>query len=600
MKTLRILTMAMIAFTLVFTSCERDDDFISDNSDLPDDTGTTDNGETGNLDQFFGNAVNRSFFGQVVDENNTGISGAQVKVGGQMVSTDDNGVFSLENASVNEQFAYLRVTATGYVTSGRALRPSEGANRVKMMLLSADVVATVTSGVSETVQLGNGSSVVLSGDYIDANGNPYSGTVDVILDFLDPASENLDALMPGMLYAETASGEEAYLETYGMISVELRDASGNELNIDPSSPAELRFPLDPALQGVAPSTIPLWSFDDQLGYWIEDGEAVLQGNEYVGQVSHFSFWNCDAPFPVVDFCVTIEDTNGNPLSNTTVQISTPNTPFPRSGITDENGEVCGKVAEGQVLTIFVTDLCGNVVFSTMVGPFTSAAIVGPLQFDPANSSTAQQIVGSLQDCSMNDVANGYVILEYAGVSFFEPVTNGDFEFNLISCPASDSFSFIGVDSANQQTSGEISGVFTAPTTLLGAIPTCTAVTEFIEWTVDGTSRFLTTPLSAGVDADFLFINGNAGGNFFGLVATDTVLGTYTHNFQGGQGDMTMSMGDTLFQDDADFSQPFDIIFELNALGAIGDFIDITFSGTFTDTGGNLKSVNGSLHVERDN
>lgn len=591
--------MAMIAFTLVFTSCERDDDLTTDNPDLPDDTGIIDDGETGNLDQFFGNAANRSFFGQVVDENNIGISGASVKVGGQTISTDDNGIFSVENASVNEQFAYLRVTAPGYVTSGRAVRPSEGINRVKMMLLSADVAATVSSGVPETVQLGNGTSVALSGDYIDENGDPYNGTVDVILDFLDPASQDLDAVMPGMLYAEDASGEEAYLETFGMISVELRDASGNELNIDPSNPAELRFPLDPALQGVAPSTIPLWSFDDELGYWIEEGEAVLQGNEYVGQVSHFSFWNCDAPFPVVDFCVTIQDTNGNPLSGTIIQISTPNTPFPRSGVTDDNGEACGKVAQGEVLTIFVTDLCGNIVYSTTAGPFTSAANVGPLQFSPGGSSTAQQVVGSLQDCSMNDVTNGYVVLEYAGTTFYEPVTNGDFEFNIISCPASDAFSFVGIDSDNQQTSGEISGVFTPPTTSLGAIPTCTAVTEYIEWTVDGTQRFLTTPLNGGVDADQIFIDGNTGDYYFSLSATDTDLGTYTHGFQGVPGDMTMFLGETLFQDDADFNEAFDITFELNGLGAIGDYIDITFTGTFTDTNGTIKNVDGSLHVERD-
>lgn len=599
MKTLRIFTTLMIACTLVFTSCEREDDFLPDNSDLPDDTGVIDDGETGNLDQFFGNIANRDFFGQVVDENNIGISGATVLVGGQTISTDDNGIFSVQNTSVNEQFAYLKVTASGYVTSGRALRPSEGLNRVKIMLLSADVAATVNSGVPETVQLGNGTSVALSGDYIDQDGNPYSGSVDVILDFLDPASEDLDALMPGMLYAEDASGDEAYLETYGMVSVELRDANGNELNINPNSPAEIRFPLDPALQSVAPTTIPLWSFDDTLGYWIEEGEAVLQGSEYVGQVAHFSFWNCDAPFPVVDFCVIIQDVNGNPLTGTTIQISTPNTPYPRSGVTDENGEACGKVAEGEVLTIFVTDLCGNVVYSTTAGPFNSAANVGPLQFTPTGTSTEQQVVGSLQDCAMNDVTNGYVILEYAGSTFYEPVTNGDFEFNLISCPASDAFSFIGIDSDNMQTSGEISGVFTPPTTSLGAIPACTAVNEYIEWTVDATQRFITSPINAGVDGDQLYINGNTADYYFFLSATDTDLGTYTHALQGVPGDMTMFLGETLFQDDADFNQPFDITFEFNGYGPVGDYIDITFTGTFTDTSGTLKAVTGSLHVERD-
>lgn len=600
MKTLRILTTALLVCILVFTSCERDDDFTQDNPDIPDDTGVVDDTETGNLDQFFGAEITRSFFGQVVDENNVGINDALVKVGGSMVTTDSNGIFSMENATVNESFGYLRVTAPGYVTGGRAVRPSDGVNRVKVMLLSADVTATVTSGVAETVQLGNGTSVSLPGAYIDENGNPYTGSVDVILDYLDPASEDLDALMPGMLYAEDAAGDEAYLETFGMISVELRDDSGNEINIDPNNPAELRFPLDPALQGVAPSTIPLWSFDDELGYWIEDGEAVLQGNEYVGMVSHFSFWNCDAPFPVVDFCITIQDADGNPLSGTTIGISVPITPYPRYGTTDENGEVCGKVAQGEVLNIFVEDLCGNTVYSTTAGPFTSAATVGPLQFTPTGSSTAQQVIGSLQDCSNVDVTNGYVTLEYAGTQFFQPVTNGDFEFNIISCPASDSFTFEGIDVVSQQSSGLISSTFTPPVTLLGAVPTCDAVSEYIEWTVDGTERFLTTPIQAGIDGDYLYISASSNTNdYFDISSSATTLGSYTWG-QGMPGSMQMIMYETLFQDDVDSNLPINITFQLNAFGAVGDYIDITFVGTFTNTSGTVVDIDGSLHVIRDN
>ncbi len=600
MKTFKIFTTVLITCMLMLTSCQQDDDYTQDGNDIPDDTGMMDDNETGNLDQFFGASVSRSFFGQVVDENNVGIQNALVSVGGEMVSTDSNGIFSIDNASVNESFGYLRVTATGYVTSGRALRPSEGVNRIKVMLLEADVTATVSSGTAETVQLGNGTMVSLPGDYIDANGNPYSGNVDVILDYLDPSSPDLDAVMPGMLYAEDASGAEAYLETFGMISVELRDGAGNELNIDPDNPAELRFPLDPNLQGLAPSTIPLWSFDDELGYWIEEGEATLQGNEYVGTVSHFSFWNCDAPFPVVDFCITIQDTNGNPLVGTSIGISVPITPYPRYGVTDDNGEVCGKVALGEVLTIFINDLCGNTVFTTTVGPFTSAANVGPLQFTPTNSSTSQQIIGNLQDCSNTDVTNGYVVLDYAGADYFQPVTNGGFEFNIISCPASNSFTYIGVDAVTQETSGEISSTFTPPTTFLGNTVTCTAVTEYIEWTVDGISRFLTTPIQAGLDVDFIFISANTNNEYFGISANNTVLGTYTWGFQGPPGSMLMDLSETLSQDNADYSQPFDIVFQLNAFGAVGDYIDITFTGTFTDTSGNLKNISGSLHVIRDN
>ncbi|WP_299209405.1 hypothetical protein [uncultured Dokdonia sp.] len=601
MKTLRILTTVLIACMLTLTSCERDDDFTQDNPDIPDDTVIVDDpNDTGNLDQFFGAAATRSFFGQVVDENNNGISGALVAVGAQTVFTDSNGIFSVQDASVNEQFAYLRVTASGYVTSGRALRPTDSTNRIKLMLLSADVTATVTSGVPETVQLGNGASVALPGDYIDGNGNPYAGTVDVILDFLDPASQDLDAVMPGMLYAEDVAGDEVYLETFGMISVELRDASGNELNIDPNSPAELRFPLDPALQGIAPATIPLWSFDDTLGYWIEDGEATLQGNEYVGQVSHFSFWNCDAPFPVVDFCTTVLDDNGNPLANTTVHITSPNTPYPRSGITDQNGQVCGKVPSGLTMTIEVVDLCGNAVFSDVIGPFAAAVTYGPISVIPG-SSTSQQVVGNFDDCSNVAITDGYVVLEYAGNTFYEPVTAGTFDINLISCPASNVFTLEAIDIINQQSSGVINYTFTPPTTDLGTITSCNAVTEYIEWEIEGVQHFLTSPINTFDNGDAFSINASNGNDFFYMSSSDNTVGTYVwgNGIQAPPGSFEMEMFELLSQSDVDYNAPINITFQLNAFGAVGDYIDITFTGTYTDNSAAVQPVSGSLHVLRD-
>lgn len=607
MKTLRLLTTALFALTLIFTSCERDDDLTPNDGqmDMTGDDGGNDNDDdsVGNLDQFFGAQISRDFLGQVVDENGNGIAGALVKTGGTMVSTDNNGVFFMENATVNEGFGYLRVTANGYVTSGRALLPTSGTNKVEIMLLSADVTATVNSGVAETVSLPNGTQVNLSGDYIDENGNPYSGTVDVILDYLDPASQDIDTVMPGMLYAEDASGDERYLETFGMISVELRDNSGNELNIDPNSPAELRFPLDPALQGVAPATIPLWSFDDVLGYWIEDGEATLQGNEYVGEVSHFSFWNCDAPFPVEDFCTTLLDPSGNPLTNTLVTISSPNTPFPRHGVTNQNGEVCGKVPSGIAMVLTVEDFCGNAVYSNTIGPFTATTNYGPITITPGGGTTSQQVTGQFNNCSGNPVTNGYVVVDYAGSQFIDYVSSGSYSVNLISCAPNNNFTLEAIDIANQETSGQIAYTFTPPVTSLGTITSCNAVAEYIEWTIDGTAYFETSPINNDTNLGGGFtVYANASSNFFYMSSSDTTLGTYTwgNGIQAPPGSMEMEMYEVLSSQNVDYNQPINITFQLNAYGPVGGYIDLTFGGTFTDNAGAIIPINGSMHVIRDN
>jgi len=599
MKMLNKLMILMLAFSLSLASCDRNDDFINDQDsiDTGNDTGTNDdtnNDDVGNLDQFFGAQIQRSFFGQVVDENNNGISGALVKVGSDMTSTDSEGIFFLENADVNERFGYLRVTAPGYVTSGRAVLPTDGTNRIKMMLLSADVTATVNSGVAETVQLGNGTSVTLPGDFIDGNGNPYSGPVDVILDYLDPADPDLDAVMPGMLYAEDSSGDEQYLQTYGMISVELRDMSGNELNIDPNSPAELRFPLDNALQTVAPATIPLWSFDDEKGYWIEDGQATLQGNEYVGMVSHFSFWNCDAPFPVVDFCTTVTDSSGNPISNAKVVITFPGNPYPRNGVTDSSGQVCGKIPYNEVLTISIEDLCGNNIYTTNAGPFTSATTFGPMVVSPG-SSTLETVVGTFNDCSNNPVANGYVVLNYAGDEFYEPVSAGAYVVNVISCPTSNNFTIEGIDLDNVQSTGVLPYFFTSPTTVLSTLISCNAVTEYAEYTIAGsTQKLFLSGISAGnqTGGTGFYVSTQTSNDYFYLSGDTTTPGTYASGLPGTPGFIIEA------QIDIDYNIPNTIVYNLNNYGAIGEYIDVTFSGNYTDTNGVIQSITGSVHVIR--
>jgi hypothetical protein len=49
--------------------------------------------------------------------------------------------------------------------------------------------------------------------------------------------------------------------------------------------------------------------------FLKEGSATKTGSNYVGKVSHFSFWNCDAPFPVVEFEASFVDQAGAPLQN---------------------------------------------------------------------------------------------------------------------------------------------------------------------------------------------------------------------------------------------------------------------------------------------
>jgi hypothetical protein len=64
--------------------------------------------------------------------------------------------------------------------------------------------------------------------------------------------------------------------------------------------AELIAPIPYSLLENAPDTMPLWYYDEETGNWMEEGLASKVGSYYVGNVSHFSYWNFDHPVVVDD------------------------------------------------------------------------------------------------------------------------------------------------------------------------------------------------------------------------------------------------------------------------------------------------------------
>ena len=298
---------------LLFASCEIDN--ISDPTNSNQSTDPTE------FTNNFGNEITRNFIGEIIDINNLPLSSVAVTIGDQTVLTDNNGIFIINDAIVNERFGYVKANKAGYIHASRAVVPSEGTNKVRIMMLSETVTGTTTSGIEETISLPNGASVALDGNYINEDGEVYSGDVNVIMHFLDPMDDDMEDQMPGMLYAANIQNEERMLKTFGMLAVELRGENGQDLNLAEDSSAEISVPVDESLIATAPNSIPLWHFDEVNGYWIEEGEATLVGNTYVGSVSHFTFWNYDIPKEAVNVCFTLENEIGNKLANVQIVIS---------------------------------------------------------------------------------------------------------------------------------------------------------------------------------------------------------------------------------------------------------------------------------------
>lgn len=574
--------LSLLLTLVVFLSCE------------PNDNNTT-NQNDDTFVQNFGSEVVRDFIGQVIDIDKNPIQGVNISIGTSTVQTDVNGVFIINGATVYQKFAHITAAKSGYIKGSRTMVPTMGKNNVKIMLLPNAPLETIQSGVESEVSIYSGTKVKFKGGFQDENGTNYSGPVQVSLFHLTPTDENIDKLMPGMLYGQRENNEQAVLDTYGMLNVELRGSAGQKLNIKDGQTAEITMRIDDSQLATAPSSIPLWHFDEEKGYWKEDGVATKVGNNYVGKVSHFSWWNCDIPNSSIYLTFTFVDSAGNPLSNLALSISNPSGNFAH-GTTDANGQVSGFFPVNQLLTlnIYAINLCG---INNTIGPFTQSGVVPNIVVDNSSIILKSKITGRMLRCDDSNVTNGYVLLNQNGNYAVSPVTNGNFSFNQYYCPGDTNFSLVGFDYDNFQQTGVIAYDFKA-TTFVGNIKACNAITEFVSFQVDNQQPvFYTNELYSGYE--FFYPTTNPYGmNFKDLLSSPSFSLWIRYQQPGFYPDamFTANSGPSGFINSEVNGILFD--FTISKSGQIGQYIDLTFDGTYYDANNVIRRLRGTVHVIR--
>lgn len=545
---------------------------------------------TSGFSENFGDIVSRNFTGQIVDTDNHPIQDAVVKIGSSTVQTDVNGVFIINDADVFERFAYITAEKAGYLNGSRSLVPTTGRNNIKIMLLNDAPLQIVPSGTASEVTLSPGTKVNFDGAFVDENGAGYSGDVQVSMFHLKPSDENLSSLMPGMLYGKKSNGNPVMLETFGMLNVELRGSAGQKLNIANGHTAEITIRIDDSQLATAPNTIPLWHFDEVGGYWKEDGIATKEGNNYVGTVSHFSWWNCDASFPTIRLTTTVVDGDGNPLSNIRVGLLADGFGFTTYGFTNSSGQVSGLVPANMTMAVSILDICGNPIYTGTIGPFVTDTVLPNIVITTA-MATPTIVQGTLLKCDSTNVTNGYVILNYGGAQSITNVTGGTFSFSTLVCASGTAFTLEGIDYDNLQTSGIINYTFTTPVTNIGVITACSTITEFISYQIDSNPPvFILNNLSSGTTPPGgtgaqLYITSTS---YFYLNGTTHVPGVYPSN-------MFTITSEAI---GISSSTPNTLQYNLSSFGTVGQYVDMTVNGTYTNGTGthNLTVI---AHLMRD-
>ena len=360
--------------------------------------------------------------------------------GGEETRTDPNGVFFLNNILVYDKLGYITITKPGFHQGSRSFLPLEtGSNRVNVQLLpmtqsgsfSAASGGTVTSGLLQ---------LTFPANAVSLNGQPYTGTVRVFASALDPTSPTMFDRMPGELLGGL-NDSLRLLRSFGMASVELRDTNMNDLQLADSTFATLTFSIPSSLQAEAPQNIDWWSFDETLGYWKHEGVAIKQDSQFVGQASHFSWWNVDVPENFNELLGFIHTPENIPISDALIHVISPTM---GTGVTYTNseGRFTGRVPKNQQITLDVNLICTSSNNWTLVHTETISSVMQDINIELSASIDEQYpITGTIVKCNGLPVTAGYITL---GSQVFI-TENGS--FTILTCSTSDNI-IRGYDSSN--------------------------------------------------------------------------------------------------------------------------------------------------------
>jgi len=386
--------------------------------------------------------IESNLLGSVEDESGLPVSDALVTcitcVPTQEVLTDDKGDFQFLNAEVKGGSAYLTVNSAEKFDGFRRVALLEDRFNYTRVLLKEKVsLGRLTASQGGDLSDNNGALISLSANgIVDADGQSYSGDYDVFMSWIVPTSEDLNLRMVGDLSAMDSEGELVGLSTFGMLQVELEAPNGSELNLSEGSTAALEFPVPQSIRTNAPTEIPLWNYDEANGYWVEEGIAVLDGDKYVGEVSHFSTWNVDIKIDPVDICgsiVTNETKNG--LSYFQVKLGGDSFQGTGGWLCDDGSFRFINVPSGEVLSLDILNYCGELIETINLGPYEAGKVdLDPITISDDTEVTFVNLTGNAVDC--NDVAltEGFVTIDLENDSYSFPIElDGSFDVSFPTC-----------------------------------------------------------------------------------------------------------------------------------------------------------------------
>lgn len=358
---------------------------------------------------------------------------------GSEVQVNPDGSVTIPADQLDPNGTAITVTKPGFWPENRFLMPAGDGDLQETFVMEPKVKAgEINPSTGGTIDLGDNFSVKLQANTIvtTEDGTPYTGEVEVYVNH--DAPEDADEMLNSAINfpAITESGEEAALESYGMMDIALEAPDGTPLVLDAQTPAEVRLPIDQLTEASGPDEVPFWVLDPD-GFWLPAGVATLAPGCYVVYITNSGTCNVDVPHPVTRICGRFVDPNGLPLTHSPFLVNLDGGMSCSAARVDCDGYFCVNVAANAPLFFNVTDPCTEEIFVFAIEPVdeNTSRDIGEITVDLTNPV----FVATVRDCSGSELSNVDNTEIWVGGNggndgeYFAPSGDGMAIVNVIDC-----------------------------------------------------------------------------------------------------------------------------------------------------------------------
>ena len=241
------------------------------------------------------------------------------------LSSDADGMYRTSVAAMRPGRVTIRASAAGFAPQSEVLAVDASLDEasVTLRLLPVQTEARFQSGDDATVSVEGQEVLSLPAhSLVTASGRAVTGEVTARVTVLDASGD--PGVMPGDFSSMGQDGAPMPIESFGAVNLELVNGAGEPVGLGGGAVATVSVPLaDRRRPQDGPRSVPMYFWSDEMGRWIEDGEATLRETSsgqwaYVGSVNQLRTWNADLAFSTTTLSGCVTDSNGNAAASARV------------------------------------------------------------------------------------------------------------------------------------------------------------------------------------------------------------------------------------------------------------------------------------------